>query len=134
MVQGGKFVRAGEYIFKEGNFSDSAYIIGSGSVEILEEHGDGKQKIIGVLYANDIFGEIGLVSGLPRTASARALEDSRIHILSKETFDTLCKQNPHVLMPIMKVLANRLNETLKILKSGYKMPGKDRRDSGAPPE
>lgn len=121
-----KNLKKGEVIFHEGNPSDCAYIIGAGSIEILEST-PGGQKVLGVLEDNEIFGEMGLIDGLPRSATARARKDSVVYILTPETFDNLIHKNPESLLPIMKILSSRLRETMSCLKQGYKLPGKDRR-------
>jgi CRP-like cAMP-binding protein len=121
-----KNLKKGEIIFHEGNPSDCAYIIGAGSIEILEST-PGGQKVLGVLKDNEIFGEMGLIDGLPRSATARALKDSVVYTLTSETFDNLVLKNPESLLPIMKILTSRLRETMSCLKQGYKLPGADRR-------
>ncbi len=121
-----KKLNKGEVIFHEGNPSDCAYIIGAGSIEILESTPSG-QKVLGVLENNEIFGEMGLIDGLPRSATARARKDSVVYILTPETFDNLVQKNPESLLPIMKILSSRLRETMNCLKQGYKLPGADRR-------
>ena len=121
-------IKKGEVIFNEGNFSDCAYIIEKGKVEILEGMADGRKRTLGILKAQDMFGEMGLIDGMPRSATARALEDSVVHVLTRETFDSLLKSNPEALMPILKVLSVRLRETLDLLKGGFKVPGVDRRN------
>jgi CRP-like cAMP-binding protein len=121
-----KNLKKGEVIFHEGSPSDCAYIIGSGSIEILESS-PGGQKVLGILEDNEIFGEMGLIDGLPRSATARALKDSVVYILTPETFDNLVHKNPESLLPIMKILTCRLRETMNCLKQGYKLPGADRR-------
>jgi CRP-like cAMP-binding protein len=70
---------------------------------------------------------MGLIDGLPRSATARALKDSVVYILTPETFDNLVHKNPESLLPIMKVLTSRLRDTMNCLKRGYKLPGADRR-------
>jgi CRP-like cAMP-binding protein len=121
-----KNLKKGEVVFHEGNPSDCAYIIGAGSVEILENT-PGGQKVLGVLGCNEIFGEMGLIDGLPRSATARAREDSVVYILTPETFNDLVHKNPEALLPIMKILSIRLRETMNCLRQGYKLPGADRR-------
>ena len=121
-----KSLKKGEIIFHEGNPSDCAYIIGAGSIEILESS-PGGQKVLGILEDNEIFGEMGLIDGLPRSATARALKDSVVYILTPETFDNLVHKNPESLLPIMKILTSRLRDTMNCLKQGYKLPGADRR-------
>ncbi len=121
-----KCFKKGEVIFHEGNPSDYAYIIGSGSIEIFENTAGG-QKILGILDNNEIFGEMGLIDGLPRSATARAREDTVVYTLTPETFDSLIHNNPESLLPIMKILTCRLRETMNCLKQGFKLPGADRR-------
>lgn len=120
-------IKKGETIFKEGSFSECAFIIESGRVEISETDTDGEKKILGILTENDIFGEMGLIDNMPRSATATAIEDTVISVLTRESFETLSKQNPDALMPLLKVLSARLRETIDQLKQGYKWPDKDRR-------
>jgi CRP-like cAMP-binding protein len=123
-----KKLNKGEVIFHEGNPSEDAYIVGLGSIEILENTAEG-QKVLGVLGKNEIFGEMGLIDGLPRTATARAREDSVVYVLTPKTFDNMVQENPEALMPILKILISRLRETMQCLKQGYKLPGADRRQT-----
>ena len=116
----------GEVVFHEGNSSGDAYIISLGSIEILENTASG-QKVLGILGENEIFGEMGLIDGQPRSATARAREDSVVCVLTPKTFDNMVQENPEALLPILKILINRLRETMKFLKLGYKLPGTDRR-------
>ena len=108
-----QYYKKGEEIIQEGKLSDCAYIIESGTVEVSKLHPNGDKQIIGVLKENDIFGELGLIDGLPRSATVTALENCTVKVLTKEAFNSLTKNNPDALMPIFKVLASRLRSTLK---------------------
>ena len=59
----------GEYIFVEGDAGDCAYIIESGTVEISLGNDDGK-LVLATLNKGEILGEMAIIDGLPRTASA----------------------------------------------------------------
>ena len=96
-------IKKGYIIFKEGNFADCAYIIERGRIEIFEVKSNGEEVTLGILQTNEIFGEMGLIDKLPRSASARALEDSIVHVLTRETFEFLLKEHPKFLMPVLKV-------------------------------
>jgi len=111
-----KIYKKGEVIIEEGSLSSGAYIIESGKVEVSKKLPNGKSQIIGVLDRNDIFGEMGLIDQLPRSATVKALEDSCISIMTPDNFNSLAKRNPKALMPILKVLAKRLRNTLKIIE------------------
>jgi CRP/FNR family cyclic AMP-dependent transcriptional regulator len=112
-----KNFKKGETIFLQGSSSDCAFIVGSGAVEIIQETKEG-EKFIGKLKENEIFGEMGLIDGQPRSATARALEDSLMYIIHRNNFDTLVQKNPKALLPILKVLTSRLRETMGFLKQG----------------
>ena len=103
--------------------SDCAFVIESGSVEVSKSDPDGGRKILAILKENDIFGEMGLIDGLPRSCTIVALEPCNITKLSKEAFDSLADRNPQALMPILKILAQRLRSTLKLVEE---LESKDR--------
>lgn len=108
--------KKGEDIIHEGTLSDCAYIIEKGSVEVSKKRPNGQKQVLGILKENDIFGEMGLIDGLPRSATVSALEDCSISVLSQETFNNLAHHNPESLMPILKVLAKRLRSTLQLVE------------------
>jgi len=96
--------------------SDCAYIIDAGKVEVSKIRPNGEKQIIDVLNENDIFGEMGLIDGFPRSATVIALEDCTISIMTQEAFNSLAQHNPQALMPILKVLAKRLRATLTLVE------------------
>ena len=117
-AQNGKIVKEfpkGETIIREGDLSDCAYIMESGRAKVLKRLPNGGQQVVGVLETNDIFGELGLIDGFPRSASVMALEKCQVSILTQQAFSSLARNNPQALMPILKILANRLRQTLVVL-------------------
>ncbi|PIQ97447.1 MAG: hypothetical protein COV67_04180 [Nitrospinae bacterium CG11_big_fil_rev_8_21_14_0_20_56_8] len=110
------FFKKGEEIIQEGTLSDCAYIIESGKVEVSKRRPNGEKQVMGILSEGEIFGEMGLIDGLPRSASVMALEDCQISVLTPETFNSLAQHNPQALMPILRVLATRLRATLKLVE------------------
>ncbi|MEC7640866.1 MAG: cyclic nucleotide-binding domain-containing protein [Nitrospinota bacterium] len=108
-------IRKGREIFEEGSTSDCAYIIESGSVEVTKNLGTGIKQVLGTLHEKGIFGELGLIDGLPRTATVTALEDCSISVLSPEVFNALSKRNPQALIPFLKILTKRLRDALRIV-------------------
>ena len=110
------FFKKDEEIIKEGTLSDCAYIIGEGRVEVSKQLPNGEKQIIGVLNKNEIFGEMGLIDGFPRSASVIALEDCTISIITQDSFNNLAQHKPEALMPILKVLAKRLRSTLTLVE------------------
>ena len=109
-----KFKKGGT-IFHQGTPSDCAFIIDSGVVEIIEDTLEG-QKVIGCLTENEIFGEMGLIDALPRSANVIALEDCVVTVMTQDIFNSLSKHNPTALIPVLKVLAKRLRKALEIIE------------------
>ncbi|MEK9628624.1 MAG: cyclic nucleotide-binding domain-containing protein [Nitrospinota bacterium] len=112
-----------DFIFREGTYGDCAYMIDSGRVGIISETDqNGKRKVVALLRKNDIFGEMGLIDNEVRTATAIALEDTQVSVISKMTFDYLLKHDPFALRPLLEVLSHRLRNTTDLLWENSKGP------------
>jgi CRP-like cAMP-binding protein len=98
---------AGETIFREAEAGASMFIIQSGQVEIFRQQG-GKEKQIAVLGPGDFFGEMSVLEEIPRTAAARALQDSQLLQIDATTFDQVLRQNPEIAVRMMRRLSRRL--------------------------
>ena len=107
--------KKGEDIIEEGTLGDCAYIIEEGSVEVSKLSPHREKQVLAVLEKSEIFGEMGLIDGLPRSATVTALEDCVVCVFTKETFNNLADHNPESLIPIFKVLVRRLRSTLELV-------------------
>lgn len=87
----GRTVKPGELLFKEGDAGDKFYIVQSGAVEILKEKANsgGESDRLAIRRTGDAFGEMALLSDAPRSATARAIEQSNLVVVSREQFDEL---------------------------------------------
>ena len=109
------YFKPGTEIISEGELGDCAYIVETGRLEVSKINEQKNRQILGELKENDIFGELGLIDGLPRSATVTVLEDCTVQVLTRESFNSLTTSNPKALMPIFKVLASRLRSTLKLV-------------------
>ena len=107
--------KKGEIIIREGGISDCAYILESGMAEVSKSLPNGEQQFVGILVPDDIFGELGLIDGLPRSATVKALEYCRLRKVTQDTCAAWTRSNSQALMPILKILVNRLRCTLRLL-------------------
>ena len=76
----------GQVIFKEGSPGDWVYVILSGEVEISKVI-EGRSVVIEVLKAGEVFGELGFLGGINRTAAARAVGDTALGIIDRSFLD-----------------------------------------------
>jgi CRP-like cAMP-binding protein len=106
----------GETIFREGQPSDCAYIIDSGSVGVYREDSLGKRSLVQELGEHALFGEMGLIDKYPRSATVVALTDTRCMIIERSRFDYLKKFNSHFMVSLIKSFTERLRITIAKLK------------------
>jgi CRP/FNR family cyclic AMP-dependent transcriptional regulator len=97
------YLKPGETIFKEGEPAKELYIIQSGKVEIQVGN-----RLLDTLEANDIFGEMALIDGAPRSATATAKTDVALVPMSKKEFLSLVTKAPTFALDVMGMLARRL--------------------------
>ena len=86
-----KTVVQGEWVFEEGNKADAAYLVLEGRVEIFRGEGT-KQTSIATLGRGEIFGELSLIDGKSRTASARATKETQLMIIKPEDLESRMDQ------------------------------------------
>jgi CRP/FNR family cyclic AMP-dependent transcriptional regulator len=112
-----KQVKEGATIFVENMAGESLYLIKQGTVSISKMMGEGKEKILVVLGAEEIFGEMALLEGGPRMANARAAEQGYFLSLGRADFEKLCLVHPNLglklLRNILRVFTRRLRENDK---------------------
>ena len=105
-----------EIIFKEGDKSDCMYDIRRGSVGIYANYGTKEEKLLTELTQDQFFGEMGIIEGYPRSATAVALgEGTELMVILKEAFEDYCKNNPEKTVLIMKNMSARIRD----LTRGY---------------
>jgi CRP-like cAMP-binding protein len=97
-------------IVEEGLPGDYMYIIREGRVSVSKLSDDGREKILEFLEAGDFFGEMSLLDNAPRSASVRALSETRILALSRADFLAVLKRSPVLSMAVIQELTRRLRQ------------------------
>ena len=105
--------RAGEVVFVEGDIGRALFILESGKVEITRAGPDGAPIVLYTLVPGEFFGEMALLESLPRSATATAVEPSRLHLLYRTKLDVLLHANPRIGVAIMGHLARLLSARLR---------------------
>lgn len=106
-----KQISAGNILFREKEPGTEFYIILSGTVKIFTGSPGGEEKILSLFKAGDSFGEMALIDGQPRSASAAAVENCLLLVLSKADFLEVLRNNFDISLAIMQELGRRLRET-----------------------
>ncbi len=103
----------GETVFSEKEPGDAMYQIIDGAVTISKKDITGGERVIAELKENDIFGEMALLTDLPRSASAVCAEHCHLLKLDKARFDELLKSNSISAYKVTYHLGKILSERLK---------------------
>ena len=103
-------IKAGELIFEEDEFGEVAYLVVSGEVEIFRSSGN-QERVLATVGRGEIIGEMSLIDSQPHVASARALSDTEVSLISRQSFqqrlDRL-EESDRVLRRLIGVLVDRL--------------------------
>ena len=106
-----KELKKGEVIFKQGDPSDCMYDILWGEVGIYVNYGTPEEKLLTTLKTEQFFGEMGMIEGLPRSATAVALDkDTRLKVITPETFQEYFREKPVKVLLVMQNMSRRLRE------------------------
>lgn len=103
--------RRGEVIFHKEDPGQSLFIVESGSVRVYVPSPQGVDLTLAVMGPSDFFGDLSLLDGSPRSASASALTDSVLLSLERSDFTRLITSRPEAAMAVLTVVARRLRET-----------------------
>ena len=101
----------GQILFREGDVALSMYVIKAGSVGVYTDYGTSGEKQIAVLKQDDFLGEMGMIEGLPRNATAVILEDATVLTeLNEEDLALFFRNRPDQIIRIMRQLSSRIRE------------------------
>jgi CRP-like cAMP-binding protein len=104
---------AGALLFQQGEEGDALYGIAEGLIRIWVSGDGGKELTLGLLEPGDVFGEIALLDGLPRSASVEAIEDSLLVMVRREAFLPLLEAESGLARHVIELLCERLRESTK---------------------
>lgn len=102
----------GATLFNAGEPSDSMYLVLSGGLALVApEGGHDRRRLLSRIGAGETIGELGLISGRPRTAHAVALRDTELGRLPRETFDRVFKRYPEAMLRMLQLIVSRLENS-----------------------
>jgi CRP/FNR family cyclic AMP-dependent transcriptional regulator len=104
----GREYPAGEVLFREGESGEVMFVIQSGAVRITKEIG-GEAKVLALLGPGEFLGEMAILNGKPRTATAIVLEATRCLVIEAKTLESMVARNAEIALRLIKKLAKRLD-------------------------
>lgn len=107
-IVGIKTYPAGSIVFRENDVGDAFYIILSGEIRTYAANEEDVEVQLMALYAMDSLGEIGFITGHPRSASAKTVIDSELLVIKKNDFDDVLEHEPSLTKTFINILGHRL--------------------------
>src|ERR1700730_8944428 len=101
----------GSTIFEKDDPGSGLMGILSGSVKISVPSADGRDIVLNIMHEGEIFGEIALLDGHPRTADATAMTDCELMVIERRDFIPFLRSQPELAIEIMEILCARLRRT-----------------------
>jgi CRP-like cAMP-binding protein len=101
--------QAGDRIFAEGEQGTTMFVVQGGKVQ-LDRDVAGKAQSLGVLEKGDFFGEMSILEGMPRTVSARAIENAQLIEIDSSIFDKMIRGNIEIAIRMLRKLSIRCRE------------------------
>jgi CRP/FNR family transcriptional regulator, cyclic AMP receptor protein len=111
----GRDFSAGEVLFREGERGDDMYVIQSGLVRIAKRVGSGYRSLA-TLGRGEFIGEMAILNGRPRSATALVLEDARCLVIGAATLEQMLSANTEIALRLVKKLARRLDSADEMIQ------------------
>ena len=111
-----KRLRRGAIVFRQGDVAENFYLICSGKVRIFIQHEHGVERDLAVRGVGEGFGEVALLTGECRTATAEALEKTELAVFSKELFDSIVQEYPEISRSFLKEMRSWLIRDQEIIE------------------
>lgn len=105
----GKLYRDGEVIVRQGQTGKCMYVIQDGQVEVIAER-DGEEIRLRELGKNDFFGEMAIFENEVRTATVRAVGETRVLTIDKKNFLGGIHEDPSLAFRIVETMSHRIRD------------------------
>jgi CRP-like cAMP-binding protein len=90
-------LQSGDFVFKEGEEGNHAYVVQEGTIDIVRKNSEGEDIVLGTVEKGGIFGEMALIDDRPRMATARAASGATLIVIDRTMFHgKLAKCDPFI--------------------------------------
>ena len=101
-------LQRGDVLFTENDEPTELFVVISGRLAMVNRSIDGRESVVALMTDGDLFGEMPLFDGLPRSTDARALEPSEVMAVAYDPVRSLYNSRPQLLWRAVELLATRL--------------------------
>jgi CRP/FNR family transcriptional regulator len=102
---------AGEVVFREGDESNTCYIVREGRARAIREHSDGRSLTLAHFSSGDIFGELAMFDDERRSATVETIEPTEVIAIVAADMRRLLREHPEIAVKLLAALGRRLRQT-----------------------
>lgn len=106
-------------VCQSGEPGDAMYVVMSGRAKVSLVSQDGKEIILSFIEPGQVFGEMSLLDGLPRSANVSTMEESRLLVLWRKDLVPYLEQHPGVTLKLLAALSQKLRKTNGLIEDLY---------------
>src|SRR5882672_4289851 len=100
-----------EVLCRQGDPGDALFIVTGGRIRLSTTDPSGNEKILSYFTDGQFFGEMSLLTGAPRSATATAETDSQLLVLDKQAFERLLASHAQIMREMLKIVSQRTLHT-----------------------
>ena len=107
----------GEFLITEGTTDDSLHLLLEGKLEVVKHTGADGMASLAVLRKGDLAGELSFIDGQQHTVGLRALCDTQVLSLKRDSFEKIIEEQPWLMYKVMRAIARSTHEILHRMNS-----------------
>jgi CRP/FNR family cyclic AMP-dependent transcriptional regulator len=111
----GRDFPAGSVLFREGEHGEEMYVVQSGLIQVLKKIGS-EMRPLATLGRGEFIGEMAILNGKPRTATAVVVENARCLVIDGATLEQMVSNNAEIAVRLVKKLARRLDAADELIQ------------------
>ena len=115
-------VPRGAPLFQKGDAGSSMMAVLAGRVRVSSVSAEGKEITLNVINPGEVFGEIALLDGKPRSADCSAIEETVLLVLERRNFLPFLRRNEDLYLRLLAVLCEKLRRTSMALEVSLRLP------------
>jgi CRP-like cAMP-binding protein len=103
-----RHIKARQTVCRKGEQGDELYIITNGKLKVCSSSNDGREAILAIIEEGDVFGEMSIIDGHPRSADVVAVQDTEILVIHRRQFLPFLEAHPQACLALLTALIQRL--------------------------
>ncbi|GMW07466.1 MAG: Crp/Fnr family transcriptional regulator [Gammaproteobacteria bacterium] len=109
---------SGATIFRQGDPGDALFAVIAGQVRVSCQDETGREVFLNILESGDVFGEIAVIDGAPRTATAVAVQETAVFLVPRSALLVQLQRDPALSLHMLQILCQRLRWVSDLVEEG----------------